>query len=115
MVALAVLAAAPVFAYGRMSGNIRAERVTIASSGRVSVEGIPTGRRVSARKLAALQTLARRQRLSTLPPLTTCSTSLPDIATRYITYHRRTVRARGSCSKRFEAMYAALARATGVP
>jgi hypothetical protein len=115
MVAPDVLAAAPVFAYGRMSGNIRAQRVTIASSGRVSVEGIPTGRRVSARKLAALQTLAGRQRLASLPPLTTCSTSLPDLATRYITYHRHTVRARGSCSKRFKAVYTAVGRAPGVP
>ena len=115
MVALAVLAAAPVFAYGRMSGNIRAERVTIARSGVVSVEGISTGRHVSARKLAALQTLARRQRFASLPPLTRCSSSLPDFATRYITYRGRTVRSRGSCSKRFEILYTALARATGVP
>jgi hypothetical protein len=115
MVALAVLAAAPVFVYGRMSGNIRAERVTVAASGLVSVEGIATGRRVGARKLAALQTLARRQHFASLPPLTRCSGSLPDFATRYITYHGRTVRSRGSCNKRFETLYTALARATGVP
>jgi hypothetical protein len=56
MVALALLAAAPVFAYGRMSGNIRPERIS-----------------------------------------------------------GRTVRWRGSCNKRFETVYTALARATGVP
>jgi hypothetical protein len=39
----------------------------------------------------------------------------PVFATRYITYHMRTVRARGSCNKRFEAMYTTLARATGAP
>ena len=115
MVALAVLAAAPIFAYGRMSGNIRPERVPIAASGLVSVEGIATGRRVSARKLAALQSLARLQRFGSLPPLTLCSGSLPDFATRYITYHGRTARSRGSCNKRFETTYTALARATGVP
>lgn len=115
MVALAVLAAAPVFAYGRMSGNIRAERVTIASSGLVRVEGFATGRRVSARKLAALEALTKRQRFGSLPALTTCSSSLSDFATRYVTYHRRTVRSRGSCNKRFETIYAALSRATGVP
>jgi hypothetical protein len=115
MVALAALAAAPLFAYGRTSGNIRPERVTIARTGVVSVEGFSTGRRVGARKLAALEALARRQGFSALPPLTNCSTSLPDFATRYITYHGRTARFRGSCSERFETLYAALVRATGVP
>jgi hypothetical protein len=115
MVALAVLAAVPVFAYGRTAGNIRAERVTIARTGVVSVQGIATGRRVTASKLTALEALAQRQRFAALPALTICPTSLPDFATMYITYHGRTVRARGSCNKRFDALYTALGRATGVP
>jgi hypothetical protein len=115
MVALAVVAAAPVFAYGRMAGNIRAERVTIARSGVVSVDSIAIRRRLSARKIASLAALARRERFASLAPRTICATSLPDFATRYITYGGHTVRIRGSCSKRFETLYAALSRATGVP
>lgn len=115
MVALAVLAAAPVFAYGRISGNIRAERVTIARSGTVGVNGVPTGKRVGAKKLAALQALARRERFTSLPVRRICSASLPDFSTRYVTYGGHTVRVRGSCSKRFETLYAALTRATGIP
>ena len=105
MVALAVVAAAPIFAYGRVSGNIRAERVTIARSGLVTVNAVATGTHVSARKLAALQALARREEFASMPSRTICSGSLPDFATRYITYRGRTVRARGSCSKRFETLY----------
>jgi hypothetical protein len=115
MVALAVVVAAPIFAYGRVSGNIRAERVTIARSGLVSVNSIATARQVSARKLASLHALARRERFAAMPARTICSSSLPDFATRYITYRTRTVRVRGSCSKRFNALYTALTRATGVP
>jgi hypothetical protein len=115
MVALAVVATAPVFAYGRIAGNIRAERVTIARSGVVSVDSIATRRRVSARQLASLQALAQRERFASLPPRTICAGSLPDFATRYITYGGRTVQVRGSCSKRFDALYTALGRATGVP
>jgi hypothetical protein len=115
MVALAVVAAAPVFVYGRIAGNIRAERVAIAQSGVVSIDSIATRRRVSAQKLASLEALARRERFASLRPRTICSTSLPDFATRYITYRGHTARVRGSCSKRFETVYAALVRATGVP
>ena len=115
MVALAVAVAAPVFAYGRMAGNIRAERVTIARSGVVSVDSIPIRTHLSAQKLASLKTLAQRVRFASLAPQTICSGSLPDFATRYITYGGRTVRVRGSCSKRFNRLYKALGRATGVP
>lgn len=115
MVALAAVAAAPLFAYGRMAGNIRAERVAIARSGVVSVDSIATPRHVSAKKLASLETLTRRVHFASLPPRTICASSLPDFATRYITYQARTVRVRGSCSKRFNTLYTALGRATGVP
>ena len=115
MVALAVVAAAPVFTYGRMAGNIRAERVAIARSGVVSVDSVAIRAHVSAQRLASLETLARRIHFASLPPRTICSESLPDFATRYITYGGHTVRVRGSCSKRFERLYAALGRATGVP
>ena len=98
-----------------MAGNIRAERVTIARRGVVSVDSIPIRKRVSAQKLASLEALARRERFASLTPRTICATSLPDFATRYITYRGHTVRVRGSCSKRFETLYAALGRATGVP
>jgi hypothetical protein len=115
MVALAVVAAAPVFAYGRMAGNIRAERVTIARSGVVRVDSIPIRAHVSAKKLASLVALARRLRFAAMAPRTTCASSLPDFATRYVTHRGHTVRARGSCSKRFDTLYEALGRATGVP
>ena len=115
MVALAVVAPAPVFAYGRMAGNIRAERVTIARSGVVSVDSVAIRTRVGAQKLASLETLARRVRFASLAPRTICSASLPDFATRYITYRGHTVRVRGSCSKRFNRLYSALGRTTGVP
>jgi hypothetical protein len=115
MVPLAVLAAAPVFAYGRMAGNIRAERVTIASNGVVSLDGVAIHRRVSTRRLASLEALARREQFAALPSRTICASSLPDFATRYITFAHRTVRVRGSCSKRFESLYTALIRATGLP
>jgi hypothetical protein len=116
MIPLAVLAATvPIFAYGHIAGNIRAERVTIARSGVVSVDGIAVRRRVGAQKLSSLEALARRQRFASLTARTICRSSLPDFATRYITYGGRTVRVRGSCSKRFELLYTALTRATGIP
>ena len=70
---------------------------------------------MGAQKLASLEALARRLRFGSLPPRTICSASLPDFATRYISYGSHTVRVRGSCSKRFNTLYTALGRATGVP
>ena len=115
MVALAVAVAAPVFAYGRMAGNIRAERVTITRGGVVSVDSLAIRTHVGGQKLRSLEALARRVRFASLTPNTICAASLPDFATRYITYGGHTVRVRGSCSKRFNTLYSALGRATGVP
>jgi hypothetical protein len=104
----------PSFAFGRGGGNIVPMNVRIAATGKVTVDGRPSGRLTRA-KLRALLAVALAQRFFALPRQIRCRNALPDFATLYATVRSgtraRTVSERGSCSKRFERVYAALAAA----
>ena len=98
------------FAFGRLGGNIRPYRVTIANSGVVRVSGaVQVGRtRVTPVQLAALNRIATETRFTMLPAATNCRGSLPDVATTYVRVGARTVRVHGGCVPRYERLLKAL-------
>ena len=113
-VAAANASTGPSFAFGRGGGNIVPSNTRIAATGKVTVDGEARGRLTQA-KLRALLTVAVAQRFFALPRKIECPRTLPDLATLYVTVRTasrtRTVAEHGSCSKRFERVYAALAAA----
>jgi hypothetical protein len=113
MVVLAVLAAVPLFTFGRDGGNLRPAHVTISATGVVRRDSAPTGRTVKAAALQDLEALARRERFSSMPVRSLCAGTLPDFSSRYVTFKGRTVHVRGSCSARFNKLYGALSGAAG--
>jgi hypothetical protein len=114
-------AAAPrpgtLYAFGRTGGNIRPFTVNIGVDGAVKVNGPIQAqrRRLTHRQLTALAAALQRARLSTLPPTTLCTGTLPDIAARAITAPvgrvTKTVLVRGDCKPGFNAAFAALSSA----
>jgi hypothetical protein len=115
VVAAAVAAAAPSFVFGREGGNVVPMRAAIYASGRVVVNG-EARRPLTRTKVTALRRLAAAQHFSKLPRRIECPGVLPDIATLYVKVGRaRTVFQHGSCNRRFNRVYAALAKAVGEP
>jgi hypothetical protein len=114
---IAEAAVAVAFSFSRTGGNIMPFHARIAASGRVVVDNQPHGTLRSA-QLASLRGLFEQQRFATLPARIVCAGVLPDIATRSVTatLHGKghSVSVRGGCSRRFDRVYAALARAAGL-
>jgi hypothetical protein len=121
---LAVAAAEPAgsaveptgFAFGRLGGNIRPYRVTIANSGVVHTSGPVIVRRVmlTAAQLVMLNGVATDTNFEMLPSATNCSNTLPDIASTYVRVGARTVRVHGNCMPRYTRMWKALTAAVRV-
>ena len=108
------LAIAPSFVFGREGGNIVPLRAQIYPGGRVVVNGHP-GHRLTRANVTALQRYAAAQGFSLVPRRINCPGTLPDVATRYVKVGAaRTAFVRGACNRRFERVYAALRKATGV-
>jgi hypothetical protein len=109
-------AATPRYSFGRESGNIVPFTVTIAATGAVRVAGPVRVSRTSlnAARLASLGTAVAQARLATLPRLTSCPGTLPDIAATWIAAGSRKVAVHGSCSARFTRAWNALAAAVGL-
>lgn len=101
------------FAYGRTGGNIRPFSLTIATTGRVTATGAaPAHRaRLSKLQLADLNRVAFVSQFGTLPVVTACPKTLPDIAAQWIRVGGRTVRVHGACLGRFNRLWKALDRA----
>ena len=105
---------APSFAFGRGGGNIRPQATRIAATGKVTVDGKPSGE-LSSAQLRGLLQVTSAQRFFALPRQITCPEMLPDFATLYVTVRNgdrvRTVTQRGACNKRFNRVYSALSKA----
>ena len=117
MTALVVAAvlAAPSFVFGREGGNIVPLRAQIYPGGRVVVNS-QAGRHLTRAKVTALRRYAAAQGFSQLPRRIDCPATNPDVATRYVKVGAaHTVFEHGACNRRFERVYAALRKATGVP
>jgi hypothetical protein len=101
------------FAFGRLGGNIRPYTVSIASNGRVSVSGAATAgaMKLTATQLAALDRAVAVAKFGSLPPMTNCPGTLPDVATTFIRFGAKTVRVHGSCLLRYTKLFTALSRA----
>jgi hypothetical protein len=114
---IAEAAVAAAFSFGRHGGNIIPFHARIAASGRVTVDDKARGV-LKQTQLAALQRLVERERFAALPTRITCAGVLPDVATRSITAtshgKRHSVSVHGGCSRRFDRVYAALAKAVGL-
>jgi hypothetical protein len=98
------------FAFGRLGGNIRPYTVTIANSGVVRTSGaVDVGRRLlTSLQLGGLNRVATETSFVTLPKLTNCRGTLPDIAATYIRVGARTVRVHGACLLRYQRLLRAL-------
>jgi hypothetical protein len=107
---LLLAAAVTGFAFGRTGGNIMPFSVTIATTGAITATG-PAPTHVDAvtkQRLAALNRVALDVRFTTLPAVTNCPGTLPDVAATFIRVGGRTVRVHGSCVKRFNRLWTAL-------
>jgi hypothetical protein len=98
------------FAFGRLGGNIRPYTVTIANSGVVRTSGaVDVGRRkLTPLQLGGLNRIATETSFVTLPKLTNCGGTLPDVAATYIRVGARTVRVHGACVPRYQRLLRAL-------
>ncbi|HET6945432.1 MAG TPA: hypothetical protein VFI01_08795 [Gaiellaceae bacterium] len=101
------------FAFGRTGGNIRPFTVVITTEGRVRVSGpVAAGRMHLTRlQLGDLNRLAATGNFGTLPQMTNCSGTLPDVATTFIRVGPRTVRVHGDCVGEYRRLWKALAHA----
>jgi hypothetical protein len=112
---VAAVAVAPSFVFGRAGGNVVPMRAAIYPSGRGVVNGQP-GRRLTRVKVTALRRYAAAQGFAQIPRHIECPGTLPDVATLYVKVGRaRTAFEHGSCNRRFDRVYAALAKAVGEP
>ena len=104
------------FAFGRLGGNIRPYRVTIADSGAVRTSGAVRVKRrmLTSMQLATLNRVATETRFETMPFATSCPHTLPDVASTYVRVGARTVRVHGNCVVRYARMWKALAAAVRV-
>jgi hypothetical protein len=115
LVVAAALAATPSFVFGRTGGNVVPLRAAIYASGRVVVNGQP-GRHLTRAKVISLRRYAAAQGFAQIPRHIECPGVLPDIATLYVKVGRaRTAFQHGACNRRFNRVYAALAKAVGEP
>jgi hypothetical protein len=109
-------APAAVFTFGIQGGNIVPWTVTFAGDGAVTATGWvkPKNARLAepSNELNALITLANADGFFSMPGMTNCSGTLPDIASRYVTINTgavtKTVRVHGACVPAFNEIFAAL-------
>lgn len=114
--------ASAAFAFGRRGGNIAPFSVAIARDGRVTAQGavqLASGRHVvSAEARSGLLRLARAERFFSLARTVSCSGTLPDVASLFVTVRRatgtKTVTVHGGCNARFGELYAVLSAVAGV-
>ena len=101
------------FEFGRTGGNIRPFTVTISATGVVRTSGAAPSHIavVSKHQLTVLTGIALAVRFSTIPVITACPNTLPDVAAQMIRVEGRTVRVHGACLKRFNRLWTALSRA----
>jgi hypothetical protein len=100
------------FAFGRTGGNIRPYTVTIANSGVVHTYGpVEIGRRMlTSLQLGGLNRVATETSFVTLPRLTACRGTMPDVASTFIRVGARIVRVHGACLLRYQRLLTALKR-----
>jgi hypothetical protein len=101
------------FAFGRAGGNIVPFTVTIAAGGRVHASGpVRVGRRMLTHaQLTALANVVAQARFTTLPAVTNCPGTLPDVAATFVRVGVRTVRVHGDCVPRYTRVWNALTAA----
>ena len=101
------------FELGRSGGNIQPFTLRIETTGVVHASGAaPAHRsRLTKEQLAAINRSAFVNNFQTLPAVTACPDTFPDIAAQVIRVGARTVRVHGSCLPRFNRLWAALNRA----
>ena len=99
------------FAFGRLGGNIRPYRITIANTGVVRDFGAVTvhRKRLAPAQLVNLNRVATATSFEMLPKSTSCRNTLPDVASTYIRVGALTVRVHGNCVPRYARMWKALA------
>lgn len=102
------------FAFGRTGGSIMPFGLEISTTGKVTATGAaPSHRtRLTKQDLADLNRVAFVTQFNTLPAVTACPHTLPDIAARWIRVGGRTVRVHGACLARFNRLWAALGKTT---
>ena len=101
------------FAFGRTGGNIRPFQVVITTDGHVRVSGAAaTGRvQLTRLQLGDLNRIAATGSFGTLPGMTNCAGTLPDVATTFIRVGPRTVQVHGDCVAAYRRLWRALANA----
>ena len=104
------------FSFGRVGGNIRPYTVSIGTDGRVHVSGpVTAGRmKLTGAQVAALDRAVSAARFATLPNVTNCPGTLPDVAATFIRVGARTVRVHGACVARYAKLFTALTRAVAL-
>jgi len=113
LAAVALLPAQYGFAFGRSGGNIMPYTVTISATGVVRTVGAAPKhvKLLSKHQLTVLTGIAFAVRFSTIPAVTACPNTLPDVAAQFIRSVGRTVRVHGACIARFNRLWTALNRA----
>ena len=98
------------FEFGRSGGNIRPYSIVISTTGKVTATGAAPEHRTTLTKqqLANLNRVAFVTRFETLPVVTACPGTLPDVAAESIRVGGRTVRVHGTCVARFNRLWTAL-------
>ena len=101
------------FEFGRTGGNIRPFTVTISTTGVVRTAGAAPAHLgvVSKHQLTVLTGIALAVRFTSIPAVTACPNTLPDVAAEFIRVEGRTVRVHGGCLTRFNRLWTALNRA----
>jgi hypothetical protein len=113
LLALVAALAQTGFAFGRTGGNIMPFTISIATTGRVTATGAAPAhaRMVSKLRLANLNRAVVDAGFQTMPVVTNCPGTLPDIASQVIRVGGRTVRVHGGCVVRFNRLWTAMNRA----
>jgi hypothetical protein len=101
------------FEFGRTGGNIQPFTITISKAGVVRTAGAAPAHIgvVSKHQLTVLAGIALAVRFTTIPAVTACPKTLPDVAATFIRVEGRTVRVHGTCLTRFNRLWTALNRA----
>lgn len=104
------------FAFGRLGGNIVPFTISVGNDGRVRASGpVSVGKkRLTELDVANLNRVATTNRFSSLPAVTSCPGTLPDVAATFVRVGPRTVRVHGTCLARYQHVWDALARAVKI-
>lgn len=113
LLALVTALAQTGFAFGRTGGNIMPFTISIATTGRVTATGAAPvhANTVSKLRLANLNRAVLGAQFETMPAVTNCPSTLPDVASQVIRVGGRTVRVHGGCVARFNRLWTAMSRA----